>query len=94
MKAVQEQAAKLWHVSNLFRIEPLEKLADRLVAHSFADTVFVGNSGAEAVEGCIKMARRFHWADGRPERQPARHLRGRLPWRTMACNLGRRRLPR
>src|SRR3954449_8656530 len=50
VKTLQEQAAKLWHVSNLFRIEPLERLADRLVAHSFADTVFVCNSGAEAIE--------------------------------------------
>ncbi len=84
VKAVQEQAAKLWHVSNLFRIEPLEKLADRLVANSFADTVFVCNSGAEAVEGCIKVARRFHWANGRPDRNRLVTFEGAFHGRTMA----------
>ncbi|MEZ5862402.1 MAG: aminotransferase class III-fold pyridoxal phosphate-dependent enzyme, partial [Geminicoccaceae bacterium] len=68
VKALQDQAAKLWHVSNLYRIEQLERLADRLVAHSFAETVFVGNSGAEAMEACIKMARRFQWHRGQGER--------------------------
>ncbi len=85
VKAVQEQAAKLWHVSNLFRIESLEKLADRLVAMSFADTVFVCNSGAEAVEGCIKVARRFHWANGRPERNRLVTFEGAFHGRTMAA---------
>jgi acetylornithine/N-succinyldiaminopimelate aminotransferase len=84
VKTLQEQAAKLWHLSNLFRIEPLEKLADRLVANSFADTVFVCNSGAEAVEGCIKMARRFHWANGRPERNRLITFEGAFHGRTMA----------
>ena len=65
---IAEQAGKLWHVSNLFQIPELERLADRLVAHTFADTVFVCNSGAEAIEGCIKIARRYHWARGNPER--------------------------
>lgn len=85
VKALQEQAAKLWHVSNLFRIESLEKLADRLVAMSFADTVFVCNSGAEAVEGCIKVARRFHWANGRPERNRLITFEGAFHGRTMAA---------
>ncbi len=85
VKAVQEQAAKLWHVSNLFRIESLEKLADRLVAASFADTVFACNSGAEAVEGCIKVARRFHWANGRPERNRLVTFEGAFHGRTMAA---------
>ena len=85
VKAIQEQAAKLWHTSNLFRIEPLEKLADRLVAMSFADTVFVCNSGAEAVEGCIKIARRFHWANGRPERNRLVTFEGAFHGRTMAA---------
>lgn len=85
VKAIQEQATKLWHTSNLFRIEPLEKLADRLVAMSFADTVFVCNSGAEAVEGCIKIARRFHWANGRPERNRLVTFEGAFHGRTMAA---------
>ncbi len=85
VKAIHEQATKLWHTSNLFRIEPLEKLADRLVAMSFADTVFVCNSGAEAVEGCIKIARRFHWANGRPERNRLVTFEGAFHGRTMAA---------
>ncbi|MFO1067437.1 MAG: aspartate aminotransferase family protein [Geminicoccaceae bacterium] len=84
VKALQEQGSKLWHVSNLYRNEPLERLADRLVASSFGDTVFVCNSGAEAVEGCIKMARRFHWANGRPERNRIVTFEGAFHGRTMA----------
>jgi acetylornithine/N-succinyldiaminopimelate aminotransferase len=84
VKTVQEQAARLWHVSNLFRIEPLERLADRLVANSFADTVFVCNSGAEAVEGCIKMARRFFWSNGQPERNRIITFEGAFHGRTIA----------
>src|SRR5438128_6162371 len=57
--ALQEQAAKLWHVSNLFRIPEGEKLANRLCEASFADVAFFANSGAEAMEACIKMARKF-----------------------------------
>ena len=84
VQALQDQAAKLWHVSNLFRIEPLERLADRLVAHSFAETVFACNSGAEAMEACIKMARRFHFAAGRPERNRIITFEGAFHGRTMA----------
>ncbi len=60
------QARRLWHVSNLYRIPELERLAERLVAHTFAETAFVCNSGAEAVEAAIKTARRYHHARGRP----------------------------
>jgi len=66
--ALNAQAAKLWHVSNLFRIPEAVRLAERLVAHSFADRVFFCNSGAEAVEGLIKLARKHHHHAGRPER--------------------------
>src|SRR5688572_9146574 len=83
--AVTEQAGKLWHVSNLFRIPELERLADRLVAHSFADTVFVCNSGAEAMEACIKMVRRYHWARGNPERHRIVTFEGAFHGRTMAA---------
>ncbi len=68
VKALTEQAQKVWHVSNLFRIPEAEKLAARLVAASFADTVFFSNSGAEAMEGAIKTARKFHAVSGNPER--------------------------
>ena len=66
--ALTEQAQTLWHVSNLYRVAGQEKVADQLVAHSFADTVFFNNSGAEAVEAAIKMARRYHFGEGKPEK--------------------------
>ena len=65
---LKEQAEKLWHCSNLYGIEAQEQLAERLVAQSFADTVFFCNSGAEALECAIKMARRFQFQRGQPER--------------------------
>lgn len=66
--ALKEQAGKLWHCSNLYTIPGQQRLAERLVANSFADTVFFCNSGAEAVEAGIKMARRYHHGAGHPER--------------------------
>ena len=66
--ALTEQAKTLWHVSNLYRIAGQERVAGLLVANSFADTVFFNNSGAEAVEAAIKMARRYHHGAGHPER--------------------------
>lgn len=68
VKAIAEQAARVMHVSNLYRIPEQEKLADRLVATSFADTVFFCNSGAEALEGSTKVARRYHFHNGEPHR--------------------------
>ena len=66
--ALTEQGAKLWHCSNLYRIPGQERLAERLVANSFADHAFFCNSGAEAVECGIKMVRKHHDATGHPER--------------------------
>jgi acetylornithine/N-succinyldiaminopimelate aminotransferase len=66
--ALTEQAGKLWHVSNLYRIPEQERLADALVAKTFADTVFFTNSGTEAAELAIKMARKYHYTKGQPER--------------------------
>ena len=66
--ALTEQAKTLWHVSNLYRIPGQEKVAKQLVDNSFADTVFFNNSGAEATETAIKMARRYHFAQGNPDR--------------------------
>jgi acetylornithine/N-succinyldiaminopimelate aminotransferase len=68
VKALVEQGQKLWHCSNIFRIPGQERLAERLVAASFADTVFFCNSGAEAIEGGIKLVRKFHDDTGHPER--------------------------
>ncbi|MEZ5824878.1 MAG: aspartate aminotransferase family protein [Geminicoccaceae bacterium] len=84
VKTLQEQAARVWHISNLFRIDHLERLADRLVANSFAETVFVCNSGAEAMEACIKMARRFQWARGQEKRNRIITFEGSFHGRTMA----------
>jgi len=65
---LQEQVATLMHVSNLYGSPQGEALAQRLIDNSFADTVFFTNSGAEAVECAIKTARRYHFANGNPER--------------------------
>ena len=66
--ALTEQAGRIWHVSNLYQIPEQEKLADLLVEHSFADTVFFTNSGTEAAELAIKMARKYWDHQGDPER--------------------------
>ena len=67
--ALTAQAGKLWHTSNLYQIPTQQRLADLLVDHTFADTVFFTNSGTEAAELAIKMARKFHHDAGHPERQ-------------------------
>jgi acetylornithine/N-succinyldiaminopimelate aminotransferase len=82
--ALQEQAQKLWHTSNLYRVPGQESLARRLVELSFADTVFFTNSGAEAVECAIKMARKFHSASGAPERYRLVTFEGAFHGRTLA----------
>ncbi|WP_085906647.1 aspartate aminotransferase family protein [Kiloniella majae] len=66
--ALEEQGRKLWHVSNLYRITGGETLAERLVANSFADKVFFTNSGTEALEGAIKLARKYHSHNGQPQK--------------------------
>jgi len=82
--ALREQAGKLWHTSNLYRVPAQERLAKRLIEASFADTVFFANSGAEAVECAIKMARRFHYASGAPERYRLVTFEGAFHGRTLA----------
>jgi acetylornithine/N-succinyldiaminopimelate aminotransferase len=66
--ALTDQAAKVWHVSNVYTIPEQQRLADLLVAETFADTVFFTNSGTEAAELAIKMARKFHHDNGQPDR--------------------------
>ena len=66
--AVRRQSEKLWHVSNVFRIPEQEALAKRLTDASFADVAFFTNSGAEALECALKTARKYHYANGQPER--------------------------
>jgi acetylornithine/N-succinyldiaminopimelate aminotransferase len=82
--AITEQAAKVLHVSNLYRIPEGERLADRLCAASFADTVFFANSGAEAMEGVIKIVRKYQSANGRPERYRIITFEGSFHGRTLA----------
>jgi acetylornithine/N-succinyldiaminopimelate aminotransferase len=82
--AITEQAGKVWHVSNLFRIPEAERLAERLVAASFADTVFFANSGAEAMECAIKMARKYHAVSGKPEKSRMIAFEGAFHGRTLA----------
>ncbi|GJD60716.1 aspartate aminotransferase family protein, partial [Methylobacterium frigidaeris] len=82
--ALTEQAQKVWHVSNLFEVPEAERLAERLTEASFADVVFFANSGAEANEACIKMARKYHAADGHPERYRIVTFEGAFHGRTLA----------
>jgi acetylornithine/N-succinyldiaminopimelate aminotransferase len=84
VEAVTKQAHKVWHVSNLYRIPESERLAERLCAASFADVVFFGNSGAEAVECAIKMARKYQSASGRGERYRMITFEGAFHGRTLA----------
>jgi len=85
VEALTEQAHKVWHVSNLYRIPGAEKLADRLCEASFADVVFFCNSGTEALEGAIKMARKYHAVSGQPERFRIITFEGAFHGRTLAA---------
>ncbi|MEW6091290.1 aspartate aminotransferase family protein [Parvibaculum sp.] len=82
--ALTEQAGKVWHTSNIYRIPGQERLAQRLVDVTFADTVFFTNSGAEALECAIKMARKYHAAGGAPERYELITMEGAFHGRTLA----------
>lgn len=68
VRALQKQSSLLWHTSNLYNIPNQQALADCLVEHTFGDTVFFTNSGTEAMECAVKMARKFHYENGKPER--------------------------
>ncbi|HEY1630562.1 MAG TPA: aspartate aminotransferase family protein [Rhizomicrobium sp.] len=82
--ALTEQAGKLWHTSNLYRIPGQESLSRRLVDATFADTVFFTNSGVEAIECAIKIARRYHFKKGHPERFHIVTFEGAFHGRTLA----------
>jgi acetylornithine/N-succinyldiaminopimelate aminotransferase len=84
VEAISEQAKRVLHVSNLYRIPEGERLADRLCAASFADTVFFCNSGAEAMECVIKMVRKYQSANGHPERYRIITFEGSFHGRTLA----------
>lgn len=82
--ALKQQADTLWHVSNMYRIPEQERLGARLVEATFADYVFFTNSGAEACEAAIKMARKYHAAKGAPERYRLITFEGAFHGRTLA----------
>jgi acetylornithine/N-succinyldiaminopimelate aminotransferase len=82
--ALTEQVGKLWHTSNLYKMPEGERLAARLCAASFADTVFFTNSGAETLECAIKMARKYQSANGAPERFRIITFDGAFHGRTLA----------
>jgi acetylornithine/N-succinyldiaminopimelate aminotransferase len=84
-RAIQEQAATLIHVSNVYGSPQGEAFAQRIVDHTFADTVFFTNSGTEAVECAIKTARRYHHHHGRPEKNVLITFRNAFHGRTMAA---------
>ena len=82
--AITQQAQRVMHVSNLYRVPQAERLAARLVANSFADSAFFCNSGAEANEGLIKMIRRAQAKSGHPERTRIICFNGAFHGRTLA----------
>ncbi len=84
VETLKAQAEKVWHVSNAFRIPDQERLAERLVANTFADRCFFTNSGAEALECAFKTVRRYHWANGHPERFRIITMEGAFHGRTLA----------
>jgi len=84
VEALKAQAETLWHCSNLYHIPGQQRLAQRLVDNTFADSVFFANSGAEAVECCLKMARKFHHENGNPERYRVVTCEGAFHGRTLA----------
>jgi acetylornithine/N-succinyldiaminopimelate aminotransferase len=84
VEALTAQARKVWHTSNLYRVTGQERLAKRLCDVTFADRVFFGNSGAEAMEASVKMARKFHSHNGRPERFRIITFEGGFHGRTLA----------
>ena len=83
--ALTEQAGRLWHTSNLYRVPGQESLSKRLAEHTFADTMFFTNSGGEAIECAIKMARRYHFANGHAERFRIITFEGAFHGRTLAA---------
>jgi acetylornithine/N-succinyldiaminopimelate aminotransferase len=83
--ALTRQAQQLWHTSNLYRVPGQESLSKKLVDNTFADTAFFTNSGTEAIELAIKMARRYHFVSGHPERFHIISFEGAFHGRTMAA---------
>ncbi|MEP5758161.1 MAG: aspartate aminotransferase family protein [Litoreibacter sp.] len=83
-QVLSDQAGKLWHTSNLYNIPKQQELAEKLVEATFADTMFFTNSGAEAMECALKMARKYWSAKGQPERHKIITFNGSFHGRTLA----------
>ena len=85
IKAINKQSKKLWHVSNAFVIPEGEKLAQRLAKKTFADYVIFQNSGAEATEAAIKVARRYFFSIGKPKKNRILCVKNSFHGRTLAA---------
>ncbi len=84
VKAIKDQSKKLWHVSNAFQIPEGEKLAKKLCKKTFADYVMFQNSGAEATEAAIKVARRYFYSIGKPNKNRILCIKNSFHGRTLA----------
>ena len=85
IKALSKQAKKVWHVSNAFQIPEGEKLAKRLTQKTFADYVIFQNSGTEATEAAIKVARRYFYSIGKPKKNRILCVKNSFHGRTLAA---------
>ncbi|MFT3729367.1 MAG: aspartate aminotransferase family protein [Terricaulis sp.] len=85
VKALTDQANKLWHTSNMFKVAGQETLAKKYTHSSFADVVFFTNSGTEAIEGALKTVRKYHSANGHPERVDIIGFQGSFHGRSYAA---------
>ena len=85
IKAINKQANKVWHVSNAFKIPEGEKLAKKIVKRTFADSVIFQNSGAEATEAAIKVARRYFYSIGKPNKNRIICIKNSFHGRTLAA---------
>ncbi len=89
VEALQTQAGKLWHTSNMFRVPAGEELSRKMCERTFADRVFFTNSGTEAIECALKTARKYHWAKGDTQRYEIVSFTGAFHGRSLgAINAG------
>ena len=85
VKTIRDQSKKLWHVSNAFQIPEGEKLAKKICKKTFADYVMFQNSGAEATEAAIKVARRYFYSIGKPNKNRILCIKNSFHGRTIAA---------
>ncbi len=90
---IKKQAEKLWHVSNFYQIPGMQEFADKITAKTFADSIFFCNSGAEAIECCIKTVRKYHDATGNPDKFRIITFEGAFHGRTLAAIWASKRDP-